>query len=100
MAKSSSKVETGALHYRIDSVQAGTNGVGKIVNLRWFTRRVGPDDEAVEVPLLQDQIGVGARATDEEILRAVEDRRAQVSPQLAYQVPNPEANKALVGHEG
>ena len=89
------------LHYRITSVRVAPEGVNKVVNLDWFLTREGEEGEPlIEVKLLQDQIAVDARATDEEILEAVERRRGQVGPTFDWRVPNPEENAGLIGHEG
>lgn len=82
------------LKYRIKAVTPDTNRA-KIVRLDWFTTV-----NDIEIMLLDDQVGVDARATDEEIIARLEQRRAELAPTLEPQIPNPEANQGLVGREG
>lgn len=87
----------------IKKVVPAVHGSGKIVHVDWLVDV--PEANAEEgshehrVTLLQDQISVDARATDEEILVAVDRRRVDIAPTLVYDVPNPEENQGLIGKE-
>lgn len=76
-------------------------GQAKIVHIDWHLATLGLAEgkPPEKILVLVDQIAVDARATDEEIRRAVQDRRLTIAPTLAHVVPNPEANAALVGEE-
>lgn len=96
MGNAPTPVPLDSLRYRITGIAPAPGALGKIVRLDWF---FVPEDGA-EVKLLQDQIQVPPRAEDAEILEAVKARRAELAPTFEYEVPNPEANAAIVGSEG
>lgn len=85
----------------VKSIVPALNTAGKVVHIDWYyeSEIEDEDGEAIRSHLLLDQVMVPARATDEEILEAIDRRRVDIAPTLVYDVPNPEENQGLVGRE-
>lgn len=84
-------------------IRPDAQGQGKLVDLQWWFAPFdvpppgGPEPE--RVLMLVDQIGVPARADNDEIRELIKTRKLTLCRTLEFEVSNPEANLALVGEE-